>query len=1172
MKRLTLLCLLTGFLLNTLFAQVVVNTNITANTTWTNDNIYLLQGGCLFVTDNAILTIEPGTIIKGDQSALVITRGSKIIAEGTPEQPIVFTSYKPVGQRIAGDWGGLLIAGNAPINTPGGQAFFEGGCDEILGSYGGTDPNDNSGILKYVRIEYAGIPFFPNNELNSLTMGGVGAGTIIEHVQTSFGQDDAFEWFGGTVNGKYLVVYKTLDDMFDTDFGYSGNNQFVLGVSEPSIADVSGSNGFESDNDGQGSTNTPITDATFSNVSIFGPKQDASITINTNYRRGAHIRRSSKQDIVNSVLTGFPSGLRIESANSINDFLNDNLLFKNNIMAGFTTLVDSTSVDYQTVLAKFNASNNTVLSLSTDVLATNPYDDHNPDFRPAPGSPMLTGADYTGMNAFFETVAHKGAFGADNWAACWCEWDPDNADYDNGPINYMPVAPVIAAADNTSVCAGETVTLEGPAGFASYLWSNGETTQNITVSQTGDYSLVVQNTRGCQATSNTVNVTVNPVPETVFSYTNDGLTVFFTNSSTGATTYSWDFGDGETSSISNSNHIYASGGDYTVCLTATSSAGCVTEYCSEITGLTGPATIIVDGNITQNTTWTNNNIYNLQGGCLFVTNDAVLTIEPGTVIKGNQSSLVISRGSKIIAEGTATRPIVFTSIKPAGQRAAGDWGGILIAGKAPINTPGGEAFFEGGCDETLGTYGGTDPNDNSGILKYVRIEFAGIPFFPNNELNSLTMGGVGAGTVIEHVQTSFGQDDAFEWFGGTVNGKYLVVYKTLDDMFDTDFGYSGKNQFVLGVSEPNIADISGSNGFESDNDGQGSTNPPLTDATFSNVSIFGPKQSASTTINTNYRRGAHIRRSSRQDIVNSVITGFPTGLRLESANTINDFLNDNLLFRNNILAGHTTLIDSTSTDYASVVNKFNNSNNTVLSLSTDVQANDPYNALSPDYLPAPGSPMLEGADFTGLDNYFDPVPFRGAFGAENWTSCWCEWDPQNANYENSINYGLGSGFTFNTDGTTTVTFAGETSGAVSYAWDFGDGNVSEDANPTHTYDGFGTFDVTLTVTSSRGCTEITTSQVDVLTSSDNIWNEGPVRLYPNPFNESAILELNMNNGGNAVITIFDMTGRMVNQSAVKLTQGENQVSINANSMVTGIYQLLINTESGYKVINFNIAR
>lgn len=149
---------------------------------------------------------------------------------------------------------------------------------------------------------------------------------------------------------------------------------------------------------------------------------------------------------------------------------------------------------------------------------------------------------------------------------------------------------------------------------------------------------------------------MNPLPETVFSYTNDGLTVFFTNTSTGATSYNWDFGDGETSTVANSNHIYASGGDYTVCLTATSSAGCVTEYCAEITGLTGAVMIIIDGNITQNTTWTNNNIYNLQGGCLFVTNDAVLTIEPGTVIKGNQSSLVIPRGSKIIAEGISNPP------------------------------------------------------------------------------------------------------------------------------------------------------------------------------------------------------------------------------------------------------------------------------------------------------------------------------------------------------------------------------------------------------------------------------------------------------------------------------------------------------------------------------------
>ncbi|MBI1227142.1 MAG: T9SS C-terminal target domain-containing protein, partial [Bacteroidetes bacterium] len=175
-----ILLLITALIISVmgLTAQVVVNSDITTNTTWTSNNIYLLQNGCLYVTNNATLTIEPGTIIKGDAAALIVLRGSKIIADGTAEQPIVFTSAKPAGQRAPGDWGGLALLGKAPINVPGGEATMEGGCD--LSVYGGTDPNDNSGVLRYVRIEFAGIPFQPNNELNSLTLGGVGSGTTIE--------------------------------------------------------------------------------------------------------------------------------------------------------------------------------------------------------------------------------------------------------------------------------------------------------------------------------------------------------------------------------------------------------------------------------------------------------------------------------------------------------------------------------------------------------------------------------------------------------------------------------------------------------------------------------------------------------------------------------------------------------------------------------------------------------------------------------------------------------------------------------------------------------------------------------------------------------------------------------------------------------------------------------
>jgi len=215
---------------------------------------------------------------------------------------------------------------------------------------------------------------------------------------------------------------------------------------------------------------------------------------------------------------------------------------------------------------------------------------------------------------------------------------------------------------------------------------------------------------------------------------------------------------------------------------------------------------LLKGNIIGTVTLSSAKIYGLEG-YVFVDDGATLRIEPGTIVVGGQvgtnSALCITRGGKIYAKGTKVRPIIFTSSAKPGERAAGDWGGILVCGRARINSAGGEAALEGGIAESSSTptkrgwYGGNDDNDSSGVLEYVRIEFAGIAAFANEELNSLTMGGVGRRTVLNYIQASYGNDDAFEWFGGTVNAKHLVATATLDDDFDTDFGYSGKVQFAL---------------------------------------------------------------------------------------------------------------------------------------------------------------------------------------------------------------------------------------------------------------------------------------------------------------------------------------------------------------------------------------
>lgn len=247
--------------------------------------------------------------------------------------------------------------------------------------------------------------------------------------------------------------------------------------------------------------------------------------------------------------------------------------------------------------------------------------------------------------------------------------------------------------------------------------------------------------------------------------------------------------------------------------------------------------------------------------------------------------MIVSRGAKIHAVGTATKPIIFTSSAPVAFRNYGDWGGVVILGKAQNNQSASQPI-EGisapsGDNGLYGGDGSTD-NDNSGEFQYVRIEFAGIALSTDNELNGLTMGGVGSATKIDHVQVSYSGDDSYEWFGGKVNTSYMIAYRGWDDEFDTDFGYSGFNQFLVSFRDPNIADKSGSNGFESDNDALGDNKSPQTAATFANVTFFGPFMFATLSgggalqanaVSANYARGAHIRRNSALKVYNSVFAG-----------------------------------------------------------------------------------------------------------------------------------------------------------------------------------------------------------------------------------------------------------------------------------------------------------
>jgi hypothetical protein len=435
---------------------VEVTGDVTAATKWTADKIYLLKGN-VYVTNNVVLTIEPGTIIKGDKAtkgALIITRGSKIEAVGTAEKPIVFTSSIAAGARAPGDWGGLVLLGKAK-NNQGTSAAIEGISDASdKAKHGGTEDADNSGTLKYVRVEFAGIPLGPDNEINGVTFGSVGSGTTVDFVQVYRSGDDAYEWFGGTVNAKHLIAVCTWDDDFDTDHGFSGKIQFAVAQRLAGVADVSGSNGFESDNNSGGTNLLPQTSAIFSNVTVLGPLDVATASnINANYQHAAQIRRNSAISILNSVFAGYTEGIFYDderpaggTVNSSSAYLTGKSVFANNLVLGSNGKSNQIKATSAATLALISAGLNVNNVFTPGAYASSVFTDAykyapdlvasakqgTPNFTVKSGSAAASGALFTDAkvaDTFFEKVAYKGAFGDADWSAGWANYNPQALAY-----------------------------------------------------------------------------------------------------------------------------------------------------------------------------------------------------------------------------------------------------------------------------------------------------------------------------------------------------------------------------------------------------------------------------------------------------------------------------------------------------------------------------------------------------------------------------------------------------------------------------------------------------------------------------------------------------------------------------------------------------------------------
>ena len=649
---------------------------------------------------DCVLDIAPGAVIAGSSSAdfIVIEQGCQINAAGTEEQPINFTAFEAVTGNVdsgaRGLWGGLVINGFAPINDcPEGA---EGGTVECTkegeansGLFGGNDPNDNSGVLTYVVVSYAGSNVDPENQLNGIAFQGVGAGTTVDYVQVHNNLDDGIEFFGGTVNASHVVLTGNADDSLDWTDGWQGAVQFVYVEQQNG-----GDNLIEADNREGDENAQPRSIPYISNMSGYGVAGE----------NGLRLRRGTGLFLTNSIVTGSTSCLQIEGVSV--DLLGSDLTIGGTSFGCTETATGDSSA---TVDAYLDSAD----EVSTD------------------GGQVSA---VSTSNAFFEAVDYVGAFGGSDWTAGWT---------------------VAGSVSNPG-----TPSLGCPAG-------------------TEEASQQVAGSRVCE----------------------------------------------------------------------------------------------LSGEITSNLTLTPGNLYELVGKVVIGgdnENSATLTVQAGVTVYGGTSSdfLVISRGSELVVNGTRSAPVTFTGIDDllgnADEDTRGLWGGVVINGNAPINdcpegAQGGTAACTKEGEANSGLFGGDDPTDSSGSLKYMVVKYAGSNVDPENQLNGIAFQGVGSGTSVEFVQVYNNLDDGIEFFGGTVNAKYVVLTGNGDDSLDWTDGWQGNIQYL----QIDQADNAGDNGIEADNREGDENAQPRSMPGIANMTING----------NSGERGILLRRGTGAFIYNSRVSG-----------------------------------------------------------------------------------------------------------------------------------------------------------------------------------------------------------------------------------------------------------------------------------------------------------
>ncbi len=843
-------------------------TTFTEDVTLTNDAHWILNGRTAVGNDrasNATLYVQQGTTVFGEtgDDFLVVRRGSKIEAVGTQGAPITFTSVQDVtgAETGIGQWGGLVLLGNAPSNLcDTADDGFDADATELAncsinaegdaGLYGGDDPEDDSGTLKYVIVKQAGKALGSGDELNGISFAGVGSGTEVDYIQVHENLDDGVEFFGGTVNVRHVVLTGNADDSFDWSFGWTGKAQFVYVQHNDDRAH----RGFELDNNEDFPLATPLTNPVVSNITVIGSNATDEGS------EGILLRNGTAGALHNVVVTG-PAGmgecLEVAGSEAQDNAEAGSLVMTHSVIAcengenfkGNATATQTTEEWFLAQEGNSEYDNVEALSLLAD------------GFTPRAGSPLL-GAGIDAADAYddpwFVSTDYVGAFdGNTNWMDGWTV----------GVNSGIP-------SEVTSADA-----------------------QNLATDMSASYPALTD--------------------KPVFVLDTD---VVFTS----------------------------------------------------------------DVVLTSDKHW-------ILKGRTAVGNDnadsAVLYIEPGTTLIGETGDdfLVARRGSRIEALGSASAPIIMTSIQDVtgGTTGIGQWGGLVLLGNAPSNLcDTADDGFDADATELAncsisaegdaGLYGGDQPEDNSGTLRYVVVKQAGKTLGSGDELNGISFAGVGSGTEVDYIQVHENLDDGVEFFGGTVNVRHVVLTGNGDDSFDWSFGWTGRAQYVLVKHN----DTKAHRGFELDNNEDFPLATPLTDPRVANVTIIG------STATDEGSEGVLLRNGTAGALHNFIITG-PAGMGecLEIAGTEaqDNAEAGNLVMTHSVVAcenGENFKGNATSTQTTEEWFLAQTGNSTAASMADVIAGFETITTAT-------------AADVNAIDPWFDTVDFIGAVKAgDDWTAGW----------------------------------------------------------------------------------------------------------------------------------------------------------------------------------------